>query len=503
MSFSQRAFFLLLLLFAVYLYGIHYLFFRGEEANRILTAYEMIYFHDFFSPTHLGEPYYNKPPLFMWLIAFWSSIFGWKQEIIRTVSVISTFLTALLVFFFSKELLFREDTKNALLAVLIFLTLGDLLFFYGFIAEIDAFLMFLNTLEIFVIYLLLKKEKDFWAFTVSGIFTALFFLTKGLPAFYHIPVSFLILLFYFGRVKKIFSANLLGSLLGLLAPLTVWYINLKHPLPYLQTLWNESFNRTAIAQKGGFFKHLLLYPLLNLKQTLPHSMVAPISLFKGRLPALREILLLLALIGFNYLPYWLSPGARGRYILLVFPFLAIVFALLLSKLTFLLKRNTFTYTLLGTSLISFLLSVFLFFKHFEFFDFYGLYPFLVISLILFLFSVFYWKRFDNFGALILLLATLKVGYINYIAPLKDKSHPERRIAIEFSKFINRSPQIEPIITYLPKGIDMELCAYLDIYSKGVVLRKEGSFFVTREGQMPKRPYEVLKSSHGWVLGVFK
>jgi len=503
MSFSRKFFFLLLLLFAVYLYGIYYLPLRGEEPNRILTAYEMVYFHEFFNLTHLGEPYYNKPPLFMWIVAFGSSIFGWKQEIIRTVSVISTFLTALLVFFFSKGLLFREDTKNALLAVLIFLTLGDLLFFYGFIAEIDAFLMFLNTLGVFVIYVLLKKEKDFWAFTVAGIFTALFFLTKGLPAFYHIPVSFLILLFYFGRVKKIFSSSLLGGLVGLFAPLTVWYINLKHPLPYLQTLWNESFNRTAIAQKGGFFKHLLLYPLLNLKQTLPHSTVVPFSLFKRKLPASREILFLFALIGFNYLPYWISPGARGRYILLVFPFLAVAFAILLSKLTFLLKRNSFTYTLLGGSLISFLLSVFLFFESFEFFDFYGLYPFLVISLILFLFSVFYWKRFDNFGALILLLATLKVGYINYIAPLKDKSHPERRIAIEFSKFINRSPQREPIITYLPKGIDMELCAYLDIYSKGIVRRKEGSFFVTCEGQMPKRPYEVLKSSHGWVLGVFK
>ena len=500
---SKKLIFLLFLLVPIYFYGIHYLPFRGEEPNRILTAYEMVYFHDFFNLTHLGEPYYNKPPLFMWLVALWSSIFGWSQEVARTISVISSFLTALLVFFFSKELLFRDDNKNALLAVLIFLTLGDLLFFYGFLAEIDAFLMFLNTLGIFVLYKLLKKGKDFWAFTFAGIFTALSFLTKGLPAFYHIPISFLILLFYFGRFKRIFSTNLLGGLFGLFAPLTVWYINLKHPLPYLQTLWHESFNRTPIAEKGGFFKHLLLYPLLNLKQTLPYSIIAPFALFKNKIPASREILLLLALIGFNYLPYWISPGARGRYIMLIFPFLAIVFALLLSKLNSLFNRNLITYTILGTSLISFLLSAFLFFDHFEFFNFYGIYPFLGISLILLLFSVFYWKRFNNLGALILLLAILKVGYINYIAPLKDKNHPERQVVLEFSKFINRSPQKEPIITYLPKHIDMELCAYLDIYSKGIVLRKEGTFFITRKGKMPKRPYKILDTSHGWVLGTFK
>jgi len=42
------------LLLATYLYGVHYLPLRGEEANRMLTAYEMVKNGDFFNLTHLG-----------------------------------------------------------------------------------------------------------------------------------------------------------------------------------------------------------------------------------------------------------------------------------------------------------------------------------------------------------------------------------------------------------------------------------------------------------------
>jgi len=496
------AFLLLVLIGITYFYGVHYLPFRGEEANRVLTAYEMVYFHNFFNPTHLGEPYYNKPPLFMWLVALFSSLLGWFQEVARSVSVLSTFLTAALIFGFVKRF-FKKDENLPLLSALIFLTLGDLLFFYGFLAEIDAFLTFLFFLGFVLLYFSLLERRDLLAFTLAGLFTALMFLTKGFPAFYHVPVTFLILLIYFKRWKKIFSFNLLGGLTALLIPLAVWFANLKNPTVYLQTLWNESFNRTPLAENRHLLKHLLLYPLLNLKQLLPYSFLSFFSVFKKKFAASRELLLILALIGGNYLPYLISPGARGRYILIIFPFFAVLFAKLLQNLELLFVKNSLTRFLKVLFLTVLGLDLFLFWKHFEFFEFYGPYSFAVIFTILTLIGLFLWRRLDNFGFLIVLLLALKVVYVNYVAPLREKSHPERRIVLDFKPFLGPPSEKPTVVTYLPQSINMELCAYLDISTNGIVLRKKGPYFVTTESQLPREPYKILKTSHGWVLGVFK
>jgi 4-amino-4-deoxy-L-arabinose transferase-like glycosyltransferase len=119
-----------LLLFLTYIYGTVQFPLRGEEANRILTAYEMVYFHDSFNLTHLGEPYYSKPPLFMWLVSLFSSLLRWSEFSARLISVFSSFLTAFLVYLFAWNLL--KDKTTALLASLILLTFGDLTVFYGF-----------------------------------------------------------------------------------------------------------------------------------------------------------------------------------------------------------------------------------------------------------------------------------------------------------------------------------------------------------------------------------
>ena len=492
---------LLVVLIFTYLYGIHYLPLRGEEANRILTAYEMVYFHDWFNLTHLGEPYYTKPPLFMWLVALFSSLFGWSQETARLISVLSSFLTALLVYFFSLKL-FRDRTI-AVLSSFILLTFGDLILFYGFVAEIDAFHMFLFTLSVFAIFLSLSKNRDTLAYASAGLFTALLFLTKGFPAFYHMPITFLVLLAYFNRWRSIFSPKPLIGVLTLITPLGVWFLNLKNPNVYLSTLWGESFRRTPLGDEKIklILQHFVVYPLLNLRQMLPHSLYAIFNLkrfWKFDYPTGgREILLLLAVFVINYLPYLVSPGARGRYLLIVFPFLAILLSVFLKNF---LPREVlfFRYAFVGL-VILLITGWFLALKNFNFFEFYGFFPLIVVGLLITI-SVFGLYRFQTWLVFtVLLLAVVKFGYINYYAPFKERKHPAREIALYLSKKIPKGEKIR----YLPKRVNMELCAYLDLFTEGIVLRSEGNYFVTKKDFLPKgRKYEVIETYRGWILGRF-
>jgi hypothetical protein len=96
-----------------------------------------------------------------------------------------------------------------------------------------------------------------------------------------------------------------------------------------------------------------------------------------------------------------------------------------------------------------------------------------------------------------LIAIVKLGFINFYAPIKEKKHPEREIAKTFSQYIPKSS----LITYLPKAIDMELCAYLDIYTEGIVLRKRGTYGVTKEEEVPEG-VKVIKTYKAWVLFEF-
>lgn len=45
-----------------------------DEAIRAIVAFEMIQSGDFITPTIGGQPYLMKPPLFNWIIAFFSGL---------------------------------------------------------------------------------------------------------------------------------------------------------------------------------------------------------------------------------------------------------------------------------------------------------------------------------------------------------------------------------------------------------------------------------------------
>jgi 4-amino-4-deoxy-L-arabinose transferase-like glycosyltransferase len=480
----------LLLLFAAYLYGISFLPLRGEEANRIIVAYEMHYFGDYFNPTHLGEPYYLKPPLFNWVILLFANLFGWSVESARLVSIVSVFLTALLTYLLTKNLF--GDKTVAILSALITLTLGDLFFFYGWLAEIDAFLTFLYTLLYMGLFYLLQKGKDWEAAVFLGLTGALIFLTKGFPVFYHLPVIALVFLWYFQRLHLLFSFKPITAAVSFFAPLLWWYLHLKNPEPYLKALWLQTFSRTPIEEHNRLLKHLLSYTILNVRQLLPYSVL---SLF-GKKPLInRKLLFLGSLAILNYIPYWISPSGEGRYVLIIFPLIAVIFGLILAD--FLLKKLKMQKLFLVLLVGLFVLQGIIYLKNLSFFGNYSL-LWLIVPLLTLIFAIYSSKRWPKIVfVLIPILIFLKIGYVNYYAPWRIKHYPYKDIAFRFAGKLPPRPNIQ----YLPKEVELSLCVYLDLYTKGIVLRRKETFFITTEKELPQKgKYKILDIYKGWVLG---
>lgn len=340
---GQYAFFYRLkgILFVLFGIGIFSLFigtadyrFRGEEPTRLVMAYEMYYQNNFAQPTYLGEEYYRKPPLINWLILGSSTIFGWDKFTGRIVSILATFLTALIIFWFSKNYIFYEIIP-ALLSSVIFLSFIDIAFWYGFLAEIDMTLTLIVISLIFSLIIAFEK-KSFIYFGLSGFLTGLAFLLKGFPAFVFWGATYLALMMFYIFKKQFSQKLLIGSVVSIIVgviPVSLWIINLHHPIQYLSVLWEESFGRVQQSKDfTKFFSHLLFYPILNLKQALLISFVffvfllANIKNIKGRLKLNKTLSVLVLIFFINYLPYWISAGARGRYILPLMPIIAIFFA---------------------------------------------------------------------------------------------------------------------------------------------------------------------------------
>ncbi|SNZ16485.1 ArnT family glycosyltransferase [Hydrogenobacter hydrogenophilus] len=297
--------------------------FRNEEALRLTVAYEMFKNSNYAQPYLLGEPYYNKPPLFNWLIVLCSYFLGWSELTGRAVSITFLVLCLLLLVAFT-QYLFR-NLELSLLSALVFLTSGNVLFFYGYLAEIDiTFTFFVFSLMVCA-YMWSQKDSIFWAFA-TGFLTGLSFLIKGFPAYAFYGLTLLALSVYkrdtsllFGR--KAFLAHATSFVLP-----TFWIVNTHDPLLYLKNLLYESLSRVK-ERDFSRVHHLITFPILTFKDTLPNSLLFLIALYlllrQKELKFPPQIRVMFIMFFVNYLPYLFSNSA-GRYVLPLYPLLAVM-----------------------------------------------------------------------------------------------------------------------------------------------------------------------------------
>ncbi len=334
--------------------------FRNEESLRTIVSFEMKYFQNWFQPTVLGEYYYLKPPLFNWLIITSSFIFKWSEFTARFVSLLFLGLTMIGIYIFSYKLL--KDKIISLLSTLIYLTFIDILFWYGYLAEIDITLTFFVFITLyFQLFGFLNKNQKY--IYISGILVGITFLLKGFPAYLFYALTFVGLTIYTKRFKEFFNpAWWIATSIAITIPIIV-FLKSENFYKYINSLLIESLVRAeGETDITKFFKHILTYPLLNFKQLLPTSLFFLIGLFmlrrnqiKSKIPDTIKILIVIVFI--NYLPYLLAVESRGRYIIPLFPFIAIIFAFFINKIKSEKFLKSFYYTLIVIVVIRLILGI--------------------------------------------------------------------------------------------------------------------------------------------------
>ena len=297
----------------------------ADEPIRALVALELKLTGNFFVSTLQGEYYFNKPPLFNWLLLGVFQLFGAIDEwVIRLPTVLALLgMGGSLYYFVSRRL----GWLLGVAAALAFVTSGRMLFYdsgLGLIDTLHALVTYLGFMAVFEL-----GERRRWAalFVVSYAVTAVGFLLKGLPSFVFQGAALVV---YCGLVagqwrRLLSGAHALG--LAVLAALVGGYFAVYqhfHPLrEYLATLLDQSTQRTVAAHAWReSLLHLVKFPFDFFSDFLPWTLL---GLCLAR-PGWRQVLREQPFLRFNALlfaaltpVFWLSPGTIPRYLFVLTP----------------------------------------------------------------------------------------------------------------------------------------------------------------------------------------
>jgi 4-amino-4-deoxy-L-arabinose transferase-like glycosyltransferase len=301
----------------------------AEEPRRAAVALEMLLRHNWLVPTINGGFYQLKPPVFNWILASVYTIAGGPSELVtRIPTVISLLALGVVIFLSGKK--YVSGSFGALSAML-FVTAAGNLFFNALLAEIDIFyslITYAGLISLFHFY----QEKKFTLLFLSVYFLgAVGTLTKGLPSLVFTGLSLLAFFIVNKDFRKLFSiAHFAGILLfGLIVGgYFLAYNRQGDAISYLLKLTVESGKRFSGDTFLDYIGHMFLYPLDTLMNLLPASVLIIFIFRKSFLDDIRansfmKFALLMLIVHFPV--YWLPPGGRQRYIIMLYPFIIQLF----------------------------------------------------------------------------------------------------------------------------------------------------------------------------------
>ncbi|MEJ6797210.1 MAG: hypothetical protein QNK63_10900 [Flavobacteriales bacterium] len=303
----------------------------ADEPTRALVAIEMMFSDNYWVPTIQGEFYYNKPPLYNWIIAGLFTVTGSMSEFIfRLPSVIPLLLFGLTIFLWAKK---KVSSAAAFLGASMFVTCGRILVYASLLGHIDIFYSWLVFLS-FIVFIESLNAKNWWRFFVLTYFIAsISFLCKGLPTVVFQGLTIITLLLYSKNFKKFFSlAHATGILLFSILVGGYFYMYAQHNSleGWVSILWEQSAQRTVIDKPWyESLIHIVKFPLEHLYHLAPWSLFV-IFLWKKSVRTSiwkNNSLRMLALILIVNIPvYWLSPGYYPRYLFMLYPIVFILLA---------------------------------------------------------------------------------------------------------------------------------------------------------------------------------
>ncbi|MFQ5519144.1 MAG: ArnT family glycosyltransferase, partial [Mariprofundus sp.] len=270
-----------------------------------IKSYEMFVRDDWLHPSIFGGVWPHSP-FWHWPVIGICKLIGWQHVdiAIRLVSVIATWLSAIVAGLTATWLFEPHGQKAGWLAALVYLSMGEVAFWYGWLGYVDATFGFFIFAAIASLWYAIEKEH-FGFFLVSLFLISLAFLTKNITAYALYGASGLVLLWQLKRWSLLKQIHfLLAGLLALMIPV-LW-----------QAFVVPSGQNTAVTTIGDVLRNFIGYGLLDyLNHWITYPFVflfraLPISLFlvwlwlskKQRFEADRRVRLLGMILLVCFLP---------------------------------------------------------------------------------------------------------------------------------------------------------------------------------------------------------
>jgi 4-amino-4-deoxy-L-arabinose transferase-like glycosyltransferase len=301
---------------------------ESDEARRAVVTTEMMISHNYITPTINGELYFNKPPLYNWIVAEYFKIFGdYSMFAFRLQTIIAVFITGLLVYFFTKK---YTNHLVAFFSALAYMSNGRLLIYESLFGLIDTTFTLAVYANMMLIFYFGEKKKYYALFIASYITCAIAFLLKGVPA---LAFQALSLCVYFGLkkdFKKLLSnAHFLGIailvlILGSYYALYFYQNHFETSLLF-SNLLHESTQRTFIEYAFvDTLGHMTSFPFEMLYHFLPWTIFLFACLQKKFWITLNQnkfIQYSFWLFIVNIPVYWVSVDVYPKYLFMFVPLL--------------------------------------------------------------------------------------------------------------------------------------------------------------------------------------
>jgi len=303
----------------------------SDEPTRGIVTLEMLTTGNFITLTINGVFYYNKPPLFNWILASFVQISGLTNEFIfRLPTVLSLLAFTGLIYFFAKNFISKQA---AITAAIMFITSSRILFWDSFQGLIDITYSLITFSSFVLLFYYEQKGNHLKMFVFTYALTAFGFLMKGMPSPLFQAISLLAWLLLQRKFKLLFTWKHLAGI-AVFAIITgaylILYLRSNSVSQLLFTLFEQS-NRLSKTGEGTeqWLMHLLTFPF-ELGYEFAPWLIFVLLLLN---PAIRKHLLVnngikysLFIFIFNLVPYWLSADMRPRYLFMLIPLLFVVLA---------------------------------------------------------------------------------------------------------------------------------------------------------------------------------
>ena len=306
-------------------------YYVGEEAIFPITAIEMWQGGDWIRQ-HMYGGNLQHNPLFTWLIIPFASMTGWEfmLPVTRALTIGATLATAGILGWLTLRLM--RDRALAWFAALLYLTMADVALYRGWLAYVDPLFAMFVFGAIASLWVACAQERPL-LLVVAVCSLTFAFMSKAFTAYVFYATAVFVLLFTpSGRRVLLGRVSITAHFLALLAPVA-WLHWVPGTGGQGGRMFSEIVAKLMPESALSYLKQVFGFPLESAVRMLPALPLALYYAWRQRIALRAEPVLAIAaaMALLCYLPYWFAPISGIRYLLPIYPLVALAAAIVLWR----------------------------------------------------------------------------------------------------------------------------------------------------------------------------